>query len=299
MATCSWDATVQVYDLGNDGEGALLVTLGEQPQANDPEIPPVMGGLYGVAFAWTEPGVLGCVSADNCAYLWNYTSGALLSRMEGHKDEVNGIVFHPSLEVFCTSSDDCTAILWDLKDGSMARTLTDHSKAVYGATFLGKQEPDLVATCCFDQMVRLWDMRVPKVVNALKGFHSNDIIGIDYADKTRLLATGSDDGYICIFDSRKWDSPLFRINSVVDPGIPNNEIKRCTFNPEGTKVAAGSSSYQVLIYDVSGPSPQSVASLTGHSDCVFDVAWGLDSKGREFLVDASHDHTSFVWRPRS
>jgi WD40 repeat protein len=186
--------------------------------------------------------------------------------------------------------------------GAKLRTLDSHEKAVYGATFLGTSDKEYcVATCCFDQKVRIFDMRDRSIICTLDG-HSDDIIGIDYSEKAQLLATGSDDGSICVWDMRKLDARtklmnLFKINSREMPGIPDNEIKRVAFNYDGTKLAAGCSSQQALIYDIGGPSPRLDAALPGHQDSVFDVCWGVDAQGVEYLVDASHDFTSFVWRP--
>jgi WD40 repeat protein len=295
LATASWDATVQVYDLSKDDNDAFIVALGAEDGADQPDSYQ-MGGLYGVAFSNTDARVIGCVSADKCAYLWNHQTGGCISKLEGHEDEVNGISFHTTQQVMCTTSDDCTAIIWDFQEGMKLRTLDCHEKAVYGSTFLGQDQEYNVATCCFDQKLRIFDLRDKRVVFELQG-HLDDVIGIDYTEKSRLLATGSDDGCICVWDTRNWSDPVYKINTREIPGIPNNEVKRVRFSHDGRKVAAGCSSQQALIFDVGGNMPSLVAALPGHQDCVFDVAWGIDATGVEYLVDASHDHTSFVWRP--
>merc|ERR1711920_751144 len=130
------------------------------------------------------------------------------------------------------------------------------------------------------------------------GTHTDDIIGIDYTEKTRQLATGSDDGLICVWDERNWGRPLSVINTRQTPGIPNNEVKRVAYSLDGTRLACGSSSANALVYSVATPeNPAFLAALPGHQECVFDVCWGVDSQGGEYLVDASHDLTSYVWRP--
>jgi WD40 repeat protein len=304
LATASWDATVHIYDLSRDDHEAFIVSLGaEGPDECDSAM---MGGLYGVAFARTDSKIIGCVSADKGCYLWNYQTGKFLMKLEEHDDEVNGLAFHPTQQVMCTCSDDCTAIIWDFQEGLKLRCLDFHEKSVYGATFLGTYEGSaeeyLVATCCFDQKVRIFDMRDKTIVCSLNG-HTDDIIGLDYSGSTKRLATGSDDGCICVYDTRKIGSgqkeqmPIFKINSREMPGIQSNEVKRVAFNSNGTKIAAGCSSQQALIYNIGGPVPMMEAALQGHLDCVFDCAWGIDAGGVEYLVDASHDHTSFVWRP--
>lgn len=293
LATASWDATVQLYDLSKGDDEALIRTLGQGEEDGGYQ----MNGLYGVAFAKTVGNVLGCVSADTCVYIWNHQTGELLSRLEGHQNEVNGISFHPTQHVMVTASDDCTAVVWDFQQSMKLRSLDAHTKAVYGASFLSVENQYCVATCCFDLNVRIFDMRDRSVAACLENCHTDDIIGIDFTDKTRQLATGSDDGVICIFDERNWGEPLYRINTRENPGIANNEVKRVCYSLDGRRLACGSSSQQVLVYDLSGSEPTFAAALPGHQDCVFDVCWGVDANGAEYLVDASHDLTSFVWRP--
>jgi WD40 repeat protein len=296
LATASWDATVTVYDLAKEDTEALLKTLGVDEGGGLDEETFRMGGLYDVAFSPTATDILGCASADKVVYLWNHREGRMIQKLTGHQDEVNGIIFHPTQQVMCTTSDDTHAHIWDFQEGIKLRSLEEHTKAVYGAQFFGKEAEYNIATCCFDQKVRIFDMRDRVVVHTLQA-HQDDIIGIDYCDITKQLVTGSDDGCICGWDCRAWGSPLYKIDTRADPGeFPANEVKRLKVSPDGKKVACGTSSMNVLVFDISGPRPVCIATLRGHQDCVFDVTWGVDPRGQEYIVDASHDHTSYVWR---
>jgi WD40 repeat protein len=296
LATGSWDATVTVYDLAKEDTEALLKTLGVDDGSGQPEECIRMGGLYDVAFSPSNPDILGCASADKLVYLWKIGEGRMIHKLIGHRDEVNGCIFHPSQQVMCTTSDDCMCNIWDYMEGVKLRSLEEHGKAVYGAAFFGKEAEYNVATCCFDQKVRVFDMRDRIVVQTLTG-HQDDIIGIDYCNETKQLITGSDDGTMLGWDARKWGKPLFRIDTRTDPGdFPANEVKRLKISPNGKKVSCGTSSMNALVYDISGPKSQCIATCRGHTDCVFDTCWGVDRRGCEYLVDASHDHTSYVWR---
>lgn len=292
-ATASWDKTIQIYDLDNEDENALLATIGN-PDGNEEGD---MGGLYCVEFARIPDfsHIIGCASADNNGYLWNHETGEFLSRLEGHTNEVNCITFHPTQQVCCTCSDDCLAIIWDFKDAQKIRTLRNHTKEVYSASFMGGAFEFYVATACFDRKVRIFDMRGPSITQELTG-HTDDILGIDFSESTLQLASSADDGTICVWDVRQWGEPIFTIDSRTNPGIPGNELKRLGFNQDGTLLAVGCSAHCTLVYDLAGESPVVAGHLAGHSDCVFDVCWGVDDSGAEFLIDASHDNTSFVWR---
>jgi WD40 repeat protein len=289
VATASWDATIKLYDLERM---ELVKTFGDVEAGAEGK----MQGLYAVAWAKTAPEILGCTCCDHNVYLWDHTSGKLLKKLPGHSDEVNGIDFHPSQQVMCTASDDCKVIIWDFHEGIKLRMLDKHTKQVYGTTFLGQEMQYNVATCCFDRQTRIFDMRDKTVVALLKE-HTDDVIGIDYSGSKQLLATGSDDGIIALWDTRTWKLQD-RINTKADPSMAENEVKRVAFSSCGNLLAAACSSGYVLVYDITGNTSNlaPLAQLGGHTDCVFDVTWGLDAAGHKTLVSASHDHTCRYWR---
>lgn len=288
VATASWDASVKLYSLAED---SVVRTFGN----NDPLGEAKMGGLYAVAFSKTSPEVLGCTSCDRSVYLWNHTTGTLINKLTGHTDEVNGIDFHSTQMVMCTASDDCKVIIWDFLEGIILRTLDKHTKPVYGTAFLGQENQYLVATCCFDQKTRVFDMRDKQVVQSLQE-HNDDVIGISYSSQKQCLATGSDDGNIVIWDTRTWRLQQ-KINTREDPAIPDNEVKRVSFSENGDLLAAACSSGRVLVYDIRNGSARLHATLGGHGDCVFDVTWGhCNRTNKQVLVSASHDHSCRYWR---
>merc|ERR1711902_157907 len=150
-----------------------------------------------------------------------------------------------------------------------------------------------VATCCFDQKTRVFDMRDKQVVTMLQQ-HSDDVIGISFSGDRQLLATGSDDGYICLWDARTWKLQR-KFNTREEEGLRDNEVKRVAFSPDGNKLAAACSSRLALVYDLT--TMQSIGRCDGHEDCCFDVAWGkLPTSGETILVTASHDKKAKFWK---
>merc|ERR1711976_485923 len=150
-----------------------------------------------------------------------------------------------------------------------------------GAAFLGAECQYNVATSSFDQKVRIYDMRDRTVVETLQE-HYDDVIGIDFCEARRWLASGSDDGSVCIWDTRAWHTPLFKIDTRKARGVPaDNEVKRVKFNPDGSKLATGSNGQHVLVYDLAGAAPEVYGILAGghggkastHTDCVFDCCY--------------------------
>jgi len=253
-----------------------------------------MGGLYAVAFSKAMPNILGCTSNDCKVYLWDHERGERKVVLSDHQDEVNGIDFHLEQKVIVTASDDCKAIVWDFQEGLNLRTLDKHTKPVYGCCFLGLEHQYSVATTSFDFKTRVFDMRDKQVVALLED-HSDDVIGVAYNTPLRTLATSSDDGLICLYDTATW-KVREKIETRKHEGIGDNEVKRIAFAPDGTRLAAACSSGRVLVYDLTNNTAVP-AQLTGHTDCVFDVTWGTcPNSNKKLLVSASHDHTCRHWR---
>eukprot|EP00397_Hematodinium_sp_SG-2012_P008633 GEMP01008698.1.p1 GENE.GEMP01008698.1~~GEMP01008698.1.p1 ORF type:complete len:420 (+),score=53.42 GEMP01008698.1:170-1429(+) len=305
IASASWDGTVSIYNLLSRNKETKLSNFTQGPPMDgDLDQQPLwdagtMQGLYCVKFARSEhhQNILGCASADHMVYLWNFKQPqGVTMRLKGHVDEVNCIDFHPQQAVVCSTSDDCDAIVWDMDSGVTLRTLQKHPRAVYGAAFLGQEQEYLVATVCFDQKTRVYDMRDKQIVAQLQG-HTDDVIGIDYSNRS-LLATGSDDGMIVIWDCRTWQC-LSKINT--RGFAPDNEVKRVKFSKDISgklEIAAGGANNSVYIFDIDLDVPvvrTFTHELTGHTDCVFDVAWGVAQNGSSFLVTASHDLTWKYW----
>lgn len=285
IASASWDQSVTLFDYASDADTCYL------------QSPSVDGGFYAVKFAKTKPEVLGCTSADKSVYVWNHEKKELLHKLSGHTDEVNGLDFHKDQQVMCTASDDQVAIIWDFGEGMILRKLEKHDKAVYGTTFLGNVELQYcVATCAFDQKVRIFDMRTKNVVQEMHQ-HSDDIIGIACNEHDNCLATGSDDGLINIWETRTWSLRQAINTREVRQNFAENEVKRVSFNPAGNLLAAACSEGVVLVYKNDGGQWNLYTQLEGHTDVVFDVAWGR-AQNMDILASASHDKTTRIWTHR-
>ena len=56
--------------------------------------------------------------------VWNVINGERLFTLEGHKFDVDGLIFTRDDRFLLTGSVDTTIKFWDMKTGQLARTLT-------------------------------------------------------------------------------------------------------------------------------------------------------------------------------
>ena len=104
-----------------------------------------------------------------------------------------------------------------------------------------------------------------------------------YSPDGSLIASGSDDATVRLWDSPVARSPLSTINV-------GSNVYGVAFSPDGTRLAAGCADTTIRLIDVA--TRQEVAELRGHTDYVHAVAWSPDGTR---LVSGSGDLTVRVW----
>ena len=74
----------------------------------------------------------------------------------GHEGRVTSMALAESGDVLLTASTDCTARLWDLREGSCVGICRGHTRAIPTATFLQGGDEGRLATVSGDGSFRLW-----------------------------------------------------------------------------------------------------------------------------------------------
>lgn len=92
-------------------------------------------------------------SSDYTARLWCVPEMKLKAVFNHHKDDVEGIAFHPSKDIVATSSRDHQVHIYDY-DGNILQTLIGHSQDVLSVVWLNDQE---LLTSSDDGTVKKWD----------------------------------------------------------------------------------------------------------------------------------------------
>ena len=295
--TASWDGAAKVHAVTRHGGGATTgATIRTASTCRGHST-----GLYACEFSSLSPGLLGTVSADGTCRLWTDRDGNLeyecVGVLEGHRDEVNGLAFAPNAPLLATASDDGSAVVWDVSDGGgyvPVAHCSGHGAEVYG---VGWSADNALATVAFDRTCKLWDVRCdggsadPRsgavCARTLTG-HGDDVVGVCFHPRDpRVLATGSDDGTVRVWDLRGTSDGGVVTTLTLHGG---RETKRIAFSPNGAMLAAGGADGTCAVVDAS--TWERIATLAGHADTVFDVAWSPDAKS---VVTASHDASWRVW----
>ena len=142
-------------------------------------------------------------------------------------------------ERLITASEDCTIFLWDTNDLSkpVARLL-GHQKGVNFVTF----SPDghYIASCGFDNHVKLWMARDGKFVKTLRG-HVAPVYQCCFSGDSRLLVSASKDTTI-----KAWDVKTGALLEDL-PGH-KDEVFAIDWSPDGKRVGSGGKDKAVRIW---------------------------------------------------
>lgn len=117
--------------------------------------------------------------------------------------------------------------------------------------------------------------------------HKAEIFGLAWSPQGQVLASGSKDTTICI-----WDAGDGTLRQTLTGH--KRTVLSLSFSPDGALLASGSVDETVKLWDTA--SWQAVASLEGHSERITSVAFGPDGTT---LVSASDDGKLIVWDVRS
>lgn len=211
MATGSWDTLLKIWsaaihehpgdDQGETSAKRLKMEHGKS-QVRTPVLT-VKGHKEAISAAvWTNLDEICTVSWDHTLRLWDAELGGLKNEIVGNKSFFDAD-WSPINRKVITASADRHIRLYDLrsKEGSVVKsTFTSHTQWVQSVKW-SKTEEHLFISAAYDQLVKLWDARSPKVpLYDLTG-HEDKVLCCDWS-KPAFMVSGGADNTLRIFKAK-------------------------------------------------------------------------------------------------
>lgn len=214
-------------------------------------------------------------SADRTICIWD-KEGNKKRTLRGHRDTVLSVAFSPNNNQLLSGSEDRTAILWNLEKDHY-RVLRGHVQPVSAVAF-PMYEENRFATASRDKTIRVYQDSIdnPRI---LRG-HSGPIYGLAFSRDGGVLASGSSDGTLRLWDRK--GKPLRTIRA-------GTSVWCVAFSRHGDQVICGLKDGRIKIYNTNG---KLLNTLSGHSMGVISLA--VNSSGSRF-ASASNDRTIRLW----
>jgi serine/threonine protein kinase len=108
--------------------------------------------------------------------LWDIQSGAALTSLTGHLQDITALHFTPNGETLVSASADSTAKIWNLQSGTLRHTLVGHEGRINSVHVT----PDgkLTVTGGSDRLIKIWDIASGSELQTLSG-HTNTVNQIE------------------------------------------------------------------------------------------------------------------------
>ncbi|MEM1253370.1 MAG: BTAD domain-containing putative transcriptional regulator [Cyanobacteria bacterium P01_H01_bin.21] len=266
--------------------------------------------------------ILASGSFDQTVRLWSPRADASLKVLQGYRNGLQALAWHPSDAVLASGGHDRQVRLWDPYSGQCLTVLSGHSRPVWSVAWsqggqlasggddqtirlwnLETNQIDAVlkghqgsiwglawhptnatlASASHDQTVRLWDTETGRCLTTLKG-HESFVRTLAWSPDGQILASGSYDQTL-----RLWDMATRDCLHVLHD--PENWVWQMAFSPNGKTLATGSTNGDIKLWQVA--TGNHIQTLKGHQNSVWSLAWRPNGRT---LVSSSHDQTVRLWR---
>ncbi len=234
--------------------------------------------VLSVAFHPSKPR-LASSSCDRTIALWD-TSGHRTHTLHGHQSWVWSVAFAPNGRVLASGSYDHSVRIWDTTTGACLHTLT---RAGTGAVQQVSYSPDgrWLASCGYPHTINLWDGETASHSRQLVG-HQTRVWSMGWMGSD-LLATGSEDGTICLWAVatgdclRTWTAH-------------NCQVFCLKYDPTTDRLFSSDAKGQLKIWDVA--TNELIVTLDAHEHWLFSFCFTPD---RRHLYSSSLDGKLKLW----
>jgi hypothetical protein len=216
-----------------------------------------------------------------------------LQKFEGHTNCVEGAVYLAGGQRMMTCSIDGSLRLWNLKSGKqIGEDWLPVSEDNWERTIaLSPDGTKLVSAGSEDGGVRLWDINTGKLIAKWTG-HTESVHSVCWSRDGHRVVSGSRDG-----TAREWD--VKNGHTILGPIETGHKyVFAVVYSPDMTMFATAgfkeSTPHPIKIWDAK--SRELVATLNGHTDSVWCLAWSLDG---ETLISGSADCSIRTWNTKT
>nr|XP_003228068.1 PREDICTED: U5 small nuclear ribonucleoprotein 40 kDa protein [Anolis carolinensis] len=236
----------------------------------------------------TDGSMLFSASTDKTVAVWDSETGERVKRLKGHTSFVNSC--YPARrgpQLVCTGSDDGTVKLWDIRKKAAVQTF-QNTYQVLAVTF--NDTSDQIISGGIDNDIKVWDLRQNKLTYTMRGHADYNQLQISIKINVCLLTAHLDFVLVRIWDVRPF-APKERCVKILQGNVHNFEknLLRCSWSPDGSKIAAGSADRFVYVWDTT--SRRILYKLPGHAGSINEITFHPEEP---IILSASSDKRLYM-----
>jgi Prp8 binding protein len=207
-------------------------------------------------------------STDKTAAVWDVEEGERVKKIRDHTSYVNAVCASRRGDPYVlTGSDDCTAMLWDIR----TRPPQHIFETEYPITAVALSDDSTqVFAAGVEEVIHCWDVRKDKILYSLEG-HQDTITGIRVSPDGSYILSSASDHTLRVWDIRPFVSAPTRMCNIYQGARHDFQalLLKCGWSADGSKVSCGSADSFVYVWDVQ--TGNILYKLPGHAGAVSEV----------------------------
>ena len=218
-------------------------------------------------------------STDRSAKIWDANTGVELRSLEGHTDDVKGLVkWSPDGSKILTASRDRTARIWDSLTGQSLHNLGPFSDWILDADW--SPDASLILTGDFANTARMFSVDSGQELYRITA-HTSVVRSVAWSPDGQEFATASDDGQLMVWDTTSGINLFtFHADSV--------SVDIVNWSNQGGKIISGGSTGTARVWNI-----LEYLSVVANEAA---VDWSPD--GKLFAVGSGTTNSSLtIWKP--
>ncbi|CAG9464395.1 unnamed protein product [Pedinophyceae sp. YPF-701] len=186
---CLKDGRMYLHDLE---QGINMVSFSKQAVGN-----------WRVCFLPKMPGTFVTVSERAGAlHVWNVSQGQPLRSLRTGLPGISSVCLLEDSSVVVLTATDGSVICYDVETRRVAWDANaGHTDTIFHCA-LSNKDPDVLATCSFDRMVRIWNLRDMECTQVLPGA-ADVLYSVSWSPDDALIAAACFNGSVVLYDVKK------------------------------------------------------------------------------------------------
>ncbi|SFC61527.1 NB-ARC domain-containing protein [Streptomyces aidingensis] len=204
------------------------------------------GWVYATALS-PDGSVVASAGDDAVIRLWRTDTGTPVGVLAGHSRRIRTLAFSPTGGVLVSGAEDGAVCAWDTDRLTLLRKMQTAGTPVWSVA-IGGEDGSAVAAVGEDEFLRLFDLGTGRLLDEQAG-HRDWVRSVAFASETTLLATGSGDRSVVVWNTANQRlSPLRRTTGL------GGRVRAVALDKHGDVVVAATEEPRIQTFTAGGPS---------------------------------------------
>ncbi len=266
----------------DDTSGAVVIPS-IKPKTNSPA--PV------TALAYSRDGKVLAIGGHHEVTLLDVESNSILGKLPGQAAKVTALAYSRSGSRLAVASGEPGSVgqvrvyfipSSGLPTGKPEVFIRAHKDLIHDLAF--NPDGQILATCSYDRLVKLWNVADGKELNTLKD-HSDAVYGLSFSPDGKLLASAAADRAVKVWEVET-GKRLYTLSE------PTEWVYAVAWHPGGKHLAAAGVDKSIRVWEVSADGGKLIHSVFAHEGPVTRLVYSVDGKT---LYSLSEDRTVKSW----